>query len=105
VLITNGDDAGLLIASGLSLPVVLFVVSRADATRHPVLRGTIAGLASVVIIYLVIALLSLAINRTEGYPFATWLVAIGIGGLVAAGFGLAEGLVASLIFRLFSLFR
>ncbi len=96
-----GDESGILAIFGVQALPVLLVAYRTRASRHPVVVGTIVSVISVMVLYVALALLSLLIQGTRGYQFATWLVYAIAGGLLPASVvGLVEGFVASLTFRL-----
>jgi len=96
-----GDETGALAAFGICTVVVLSVAIVLRSRRHPIAISTLAGLVCGMVIYAVIAGLSLLVGGTGGYRFATWLVLV-VEGMIPAGIvGLAEGLIASVIVRLF----
>ncbi len=96
-----GDENGILILFGAQALLVLIIAYRTRTARRPVIRGTLASIIVVALLYVALALISLLTHGTGGFQFATWLVLAIFGGLVpAAVIGLIEGFVASLSFRL-----
>ncbi len=96
-----GDENGILILFGAQALLVLVVAYRTRLSRRPIIAGTVASVIAVVLLYVVLALIALLTHGTGGYQFATWLIRVGVGGLVPAGVvGVIEGFVASLSFRL-----
>ena len=97
-----GDENGILTLFGAQALLVLLTAYRTRASRRPVIRGTIASILVVALLYEALALITLLTHGTGGLQFATWLVAVVVIGVIpAAAVGLIEGFVASLSFRLF----
>lgn len=95
------EDTGLIILFGVCAVLVLAASIRLRVRRHPVAVSTATGLLCGLAVWTIIAALTLATRGTQGYRFDTWLIFV-VAGLIPAGaIGLAQGLVSSVIIRLF----
>ncbi len=97
-----GGDTGIFAAFGVTVAVALVAAIRLRERRYAVARTTLVGLLCGVGVYALIAAVMYVVAGTGGYSSSTWLVLI-VAGLIPAGvIGLLEGLVASLVVRVFA---
>lgn len=94
-------DTGIIFVFGICTAVVMIMAIRLRVLRHAVLASAATGLLCGMLIYAIIATVSLLTGGTGGYQLATWLVVVLIGAIPAGAVGLVEGVIASVIVRQF----
>ena len=97
-----GDETNTLVLYGFAVVLALLAAYSMRERRHPVLAGTAAAILGTVAYFAVLELGTLLFHGTNGFQTGTWFAFFAIGLIPAAGLGLVEGIVASLVFRLFA---